>query len=49
MRVVVDDAEDRARVLALQRDPVLHRAEVVPDVQLPDGWMPLIDRAIRAR
>ena len=32
-RVIVDDAEDRFRRV-LQRDPVLHRAEVVADVQL---------------
>ena len=35
-RVVVDDAEERL-VLVLQLDPVLHRSEIVSDVQLARG------------
>ena len=32
-RVIIDDAEERF-VLPLQRDPVLHRAKIIADVEL---------------
>ena len=41
-RVVVDDADDRLE-LVLQLRPVLHRAEVVADVQLPGRLNPTED------
>jgi hypothetical protein len=40
--VVVDDADDRV-VPVLQRDPVLHRAEVISDVQLAGRLDPTED------
>jgi hypothetical protein len=38
-RVIVDDAKNRI-VLVLQPSPILDRAEVVPDVELPGRLNP---------